>query len=120
LNPLLPSAETALGRLSRILSAFLLAAASGLEAAEPAPPDPAHALAGTVAGGVYSSPTGAFKIEVPVLAELGGVIRDTNNVVTFHDGFGLQISIGAFVHDATLRWQLSTRGTCLLYTSRCV
>jgi hypothetical protein len=111
LNPLLPSAETALGRLSRILSAFLLAAASGLEAAEPAPPDPAHALAGTVAGGVYSSPTGAFKIEVPVLAELGGVIRDTNNVVTFHDGFGLQISIGAFVHDATLRWQLSTRGT---------
>ncbi|HXN35708.1 MAG TPA: hypothetical protein VN877_06025, partial [Opitutaceae bacterium] len=57
------------------------------------------------------SPTGSFRMEIPVLPELGGAVHDTKSVVTFRDSFGLQISIGAFVHDATLRWQLSTRGT---------
>jgi hypothetical protein len=68
-------------------------------------------LNGTVENGVYTSPTGTFKVEIPVLPELGGATHDTKNVVTFRDSFGLQISIGAFVNDATLRWQLSTRGT---------
>jgi hypothetical protein len=68
-------------------------------------------ILGTVDHGVYTSPTGTFKIEIPVLPELGGAVHDTRNVVTFRDSFGLQISIGAFEHDATLKWQLSTRGT---------
>jgi hypothetical protein len=86
---------------------LLLAAATALGQEPAAPP----ALVGTVENGVYASPTGAFTIEIPVLPELGGQIRDTTNVVTFHDSFGIQISIGAFPHDATLRWQYSTRGT---------
>ncbi len=68
-------------------------------------------LAGSIDGNLYTSPTGAFTIEIPVLPALGGVIRDTPNVVTFHDGFGLQLTVGAFAQDATLRWELSTRGT---------
>jgi hypothetical protein len=68
-------------------------------------------LNGSVDNGVYTSPTGTFKIAIPVLPELGGATHDTKNVVTFRDSFGLQISIGAFMNDATLRWQLSTRGT---------
>jgi hypothetical protein len=68
------------------------------------------ALVGSVDATVYTSPTGAFKIEVPVLPALGGEIHDTSNVVTFRDNYGLQISVGAFIHDATQRWELSTRG----------
>jgi hypothetical protein len=63
-----------------------------------------------VAATPSTSPTGAFRMEVPVLPALGGVVHDTDNVVTFRDGYGLQISVGAFVHDATQRWELSTRG----------
>jgi hypothetical protein len=91
----------------RALSLFLAAAAVARAQTDDIP----QPLLGTIDKGVYISPTGSFKIEIPVLPELGGAVRDTKNVVTFRDGFGLQISIGAFVHDATLRWQLSTRGT---------
>jgi hypothetical protein len=68
-------------------------------------------LAGSVSGSVYTSPTGAFRMEIPVLAALGGNIHDTQSVVTFRDNYGLQISIGAFAHDATQKWEFSTRGT---------
>ena len=68
-------------------------------------------LVGSVNGGVYTSPTGAFSIEVPVLSSLGGAVSDTPKVVIFQDNFGLQVSIGAFVQDATQKWELSTRGT---------
>jgi hypothetical protein len=67
-------------------------------------------LLGTMAAGVYTSPTGAFKMEVPVLPALGGIVTDTNNVVTFHDDYGLQITVGAFPQDASLKWEYSTRG----------
>jgi hypothetical protein len=70
----------------------------------------APVLAGTLESGVYTSPTNAFKIAVPVLPALGGRIRDTDHVVMFQDGFSIQISIGAFTQDATQRWELSTRG----------
>ncbi len=69
------------------------------------------ALAGTLESGVYTAATNAFKISIPVLPELGGRIRDTGHVVMFRDSFGVQISIGAFIQDATQRWELSTRGT---------
>lgn len=91
----------------RVMAIMLASAATALGQTREVP----AGLSGTVENGVYTSPTGTFKIEIPVLPELGGATHDTKNVVTFRDSFGLQISIGAFVNDATLRWQLSTRGT---------
>jgi hypothetical protein len=84
---------------------FAAAAASALAEDAQAP------LVGSLDSGVYASPTGAFRIEVPVLRALGGAVSDTANVVTFHDNFGTQISVGAFAQDATQRWEMSTRGT---------
>lgn len=68
-------------------------------------------LAGKVEGKTYVSPTGVFKVTIPVLPELGGEITDTPNVVTFQDAFNVHISIAAFKQDATQRWENSTRGT---------
>ncbi len=90
----------------RALSLVALAAAVLPARAE----DASKALAGSVEGSTYVSPTGAFRMEIPVLPSLGGEVHDTSTVVTFRDGFGLQVSVGAFVHDATQRWELSTRG----------
>lgn len=75
-----------------------------------AQPDRGAALNGAVEGKYYVSPTGAFKVEIPVLPELGGTITDTENVVTFQDDFNIHISIAAFPQDAAQRWELSTRG----------
>jgi hypothetical protein len=94
------------GTMLRTPFALLLAAAAAACQAQDAPPP----LIGSVDAGVYSSPTGAFKIEVPVLPELGGIVHDTGEVVTFRDSFGFQVTVGAFAHDATQRWELSTRG----------
>jgi len=90
----------------RAIPLFLFAAAAAPVGAQDAP----AGLAGSVSGNIYTSATGAFKMEIPVLAALGGNIHDTDNVVTFRDNYGLQISIGAFAHDATQKWELSTRG----------
>ncbi|HXQ80737.1 MAG TPA: hypothetical protein VN775_05470 [Opitutaceae bacterium] len=90
----------------RALSVLVLAtAAVSGESQEPGP-----ALSGTVEAGVYTSPSNAFKVAVPVLPELGGRVRDTEHLVIFKDNFGVQITIGAFTQDATQRWELSTRG----------
>src|SRR3954469_1449552 len=70
----------------------------------------AQSLAGKVEGKTYVSPTGMFKVVIPVLPELGGEITDTPNVVTFQDDFNVHVSIAAFPQDATQRWELSTRG----------
>lgn len=92
--------------MSRCLLAFLaLACAVTLRAQGNA------ALRGRVEGTTYYSPTGAFKVAVPVLPELGGDITDTPNVVTFRDDFNTHVSIAIFPQDATQRWELSTRGT---------
>lgn len=72
--------------------------------------DAAPALIGRVEGRTYVSPTGMFKVTVPVLPELGGDISDTPNVVTFQDDYNVHVSIAAFPQDATQRWELSTRG----------
>lgn len=71
---------------------------------------PAQSLHGKVEGRTYLSPTGQFKVTIPVLAELGGDVTDTPNVVTFQDDFNTHVSIAAFAQDATQRWELSTRG----------
>lgn len=92
--------------MSRILLAFaLLVSAVAVRAQDPVP------LQGQVEGRTYISPTGAFKVTIPVLPELGGEIHDTANVVTFQDDFNLHVSIAVFPQDATQRWELSTRGT---------
>lgn len=71
---------------------------------------PERELFGRVEGKTYLSPTGAFKVPLPVLPELGGRITDTENVVTFQDDFNVLITIAAFPMDATQRWEHSTRG----------
>lgn len=68
-------------------------------------------LAGSVEGKTYLSPTGAFRVTIPVLPELGATITDTENVVTFQDDFSVLATIAAFPMDATQRWEFSTRGT---------
>ncbi len=73
-----------------------------------APPPPP--LSGSVEGKFYLSPTGQFKVTIPVLPELGGDISDTANVVTFQDDFNVHVTIAALPQDATQRWELSTRG----------
>lgn len=88
---------------------LLFATSSALFAQAPAPAQ-APALYGKVEGKSYVSPTGLFKVVIPVLPELGGDITDTENVVTFQDDFNLHVSIAAFPQDATQRWELSTRG----------
>jgi hypothetical protein len=70
----------------------------------------ASGLLGRVEGKTYIAPSGAFRVTIPVLPELGGNIRDTENVVTFQDDFNTHISIAAFPQDATQRWELSSRG----------
>jgi hypothetical protein len=67
-------------------------------------------LAGRVEGDTYVSPTGAFRVKIPVSRELGGAITDTANVVTFSDSFTTHISIASWPLDTTQRWELSTRG----------
>jgi hypothetical protein len=67
-------------------------------------------LQGKIDGNSYVSPTGMFRVVIPVLPELGGEITDTPNVVTFQDDFNVHVSIAAFAQDATQRWELSTRG----------
>lgn len=94
--------------LRPLISVACLALVSSL-LAQPAP-GPGGALVGRVEGRTYVSPTGVFKVTIPVLAELGGSVTDTPNVVTFQDEFNTHVSIAAFPQDATQRWELSTRG----------
>lgn len=69
------------------------------------------ALAGQVVNGrTYVSPTGAYRVTIPVLAELGGNITDTPVVVSFQDNYNTYVNIAAIEQDATQRWELSTRG----------
>lgn len=92
--------------MSRLSFTLLCAAAALVARAQPSEP----ALAGRVEGRTYVSPTGIFKVAIPVLPELGGEITDTPNVVTFQDDFNVHVSIAAFPQDATQRWEMSTRG----------
>lgn len=67
-------------------------------------------LVGRMDGESYVSPTAQFRIRAPVLPELGGVVTDTANVVTFQDDYGTHISVACFPFDATQRWEFDTRG----------
>lgn len=89
-------------RLPMLLAAGLLAATT--LRAQTAP------LVGHVDGDNYVSATKEFSVPVPVLRELGGIVTDTENVVTFTDSYSTHISIGCFPQDALQRWELETRG----------
>lgn len=91
-------------RVAGLLALFPLLAGLLLAQSESA------ALHGRIENTTYYSPTGAYRIAIPVLPELGGTVNDTDNVVTFEDHFTLHISIATFPQDATQRWELSTRG----------
>lgn len=69
-----------------------------------------RALSGRVDGTHYVAPSGAYKVSIPVLPELGGTIVDTADVVTFEDDFNSHASIACFKLDATQRWEHETRG----------
>ncbi len=66
-------------------------------------------LVGRMEDETYVSPTGQFRVRSPVLPELGGIISDTANVVTFQDNYGTHVSIACFEFDATQRWEFETR-----------
>jgi hypothetical protein len=93
--------------LRRFLIVLVIGFAASLHAQGEGPPP---ALYGKIATGTYLAPGGAYKISIPVLPELGGVVTDTENVVTFQDDFTTHVSIAAFPQDATQRWELATRG----------
>ncbi len=67
-------------------------------------------IAGRVDGQTYLSASGAFRVRIPVLPELGGRIQDTPTAVTFQDDFNVLATIAAIPMDATQRWEHSTRG----------
>src|SRR5262249_41088227 len=77
--------------ISRPLLALAFLAAVTISRAAEAPPP--GQLEGKVEGRTYVSPTGVFKVTIPVLPELGGEISDTPNVVTFEDDFNVHVSI---------------------------
>jgi len=93
-------------RSNRILSLATVA----LMVVSPALVEAQTRLAGRVEGTHYVSPSGAYKIAIPVLPELGGNIVDTPEVVTFEDDFNVHASIACFKMDATQRWEQETRG----------
>lgn len=74
---------------------------------EPPPPSPLH---GDIQGDVYFSPTGAFRVNIPVLPELGGTVTDSANVVTFSDDIDIYASIAAFPMTREQKWEFETRG----------
>ena len=71
---------------------------------------PPPQIYGKVEGDYYTSPTGIYKVRIPVLPQLGGSISDTPNVATFDDDFSTHISIGAFLLSRELKWEYDTRG----------
>ena len=96
--------------MHRFISAVFVFTCLVVPARAQAPEEAPAPILGRVEGRTYVSPTGAFKIAIPVLPELGGTITDTENVVTFQDDFNVHISIAAFSQDASQRWEMSTRG----------
>lgn len=90
--------------LPRLAATFTLATVLAASAAAQV------ALVGRVQGTQYLSPSGAYRIAIPVLPELGGRIVDTPDVVTFEDDFNVHASIACFKMDATQRWEQDTRG----------
>jgi len=93
--------------MPRLFLAALLLVAGSMRAQSG---DAAAGLAGHLEDKTYVSASGAFRVAIPVLPELGGRISDTPNTVTFQDDYNFVFTIAALPLDATQRWELSTRG----------
>jgi hypothetical protein len=91
--------------LSRLTRLFLICALLAVAARAQS-----GIMMGRIEDGFYVSPTGEYKVPVPVLPELGGTLNDTENVVTFSDDFSTHISIACFPQSASQKWELDTRG----------
>jgi hypothetical protein len=65
---------------------------------------------GKIEGETYLSPTGLYRMKIPVLAELGGAVSDTPNVVTFDDDYRIHLSVAAFPLSRDLKAEFDTRG----------
>jgi hypothetical protein len=65
---------------------------------------------GKIEGETYLSPTGLFRMKIPVLPELGGAVSDTPNVVTFDDDYRIHLSVAAFPLSRDLKAEFDTRG----------
>jgi hypothetical protein len=91
----------------------LLFLATGLLARAQAPQVPSAPLAphpvlmGRIDGDTYYSANGAFKVPIPVRAEMGGDVTDNANVVTMRDDYTLLYIIAAFPMDSSQKWELS-------------
>ena len=72
--------------------------------------EPVGPLNGRVDNNQYLSPTGAYRVAIPVLAVLGGSITDTENVVTFQERFTTHQSIACFKLDAKQLFEDESRG----------
>jgi hypothetical protein len=92
--------------LPSLLLALVFSALPTLNAQDPTQ----SSIVGQIDGNSYLSPTHAFSVTIPVLAELGGSITDTDNVVTFQDAFSTHQSIACFKMDPTQRFEEETRG----------
>lgn len=93
-----------LPRLPALLAGCL--AATALSAQEL----PASGLYGELRNNYYTAHEGRFRVLVPVLAELGGKIFDTESVVTFTDDVSTHVSVACFPLDMSNKWELETRG----------
>ncbi|MFT3867127.1 MAG: hypothetical protein QM715_01395 [Nibricoccus sp.] len=67
-------------------------------------------LNGRIEKNQYISPTGAFQINIPVIAALGGSVTDTENVVIFQDRLNTHQSLACFKQDSTQRFEEESRG----------
>ncbi|HOF10998.1 MAG TPA: hypothetical protein PLV33_13480 [Opitutaceae bacterium] len=67
-------------------------------------------LHGRIEGSSYVSPTGLFRLPVPVFSSLGGRITDTPNVVTFSDAFVTHYTLAVLPLDSVQLRELEARG----------
>lgn len=93
------------------LCAQLASNSGGLSDAEQLLQKSAPQRYGRVDGDTYVSPTGLYRMKIPVLPQLGGTISDTANVVTFDDDFNIHLSVAAFPLSPELKSDLETRGS---------
>lgn len=83
-------------------------ASNALQASMPMPEDDSTQLFDQQTGlPYYQSPSGIFKLPVPVLPELGGRVSDDTLFVHFMDSFTTHITVGVIEMDATFRWEHS-------------
>jgi len=67
-------------------------------------------LMGKMVENRYTAPSGSYSITLPIQLELGGVVTDTKDVVTFQDEFRIHASIACFKMGSSHQREIQTRG----------